>query len=87
MVTRHPTQVYDLLAVIGIGISVWRASRPFDGARFGLFVALYAAARLFLETFHEDSATLANIRVVQIGSLVVLIVALWLLHRWAREWA
>lgn len=83
---RHPTQVYDLLAAIIIGLILWRAARPFDGTRFGLFVALYAAARLLLETFHGDSATLASIRVVQIWSLVALVVALWLLHRWVREW-
>ena len=83
---RHPTQVYDLLAAVIIGFVVWRASRPFDGARFGLFMALYAAARLLLETFHGDSATVADIRVVQIWSLIALVVALWLLHRWAREW-
>ena len=84
---RHPTQVYDLLAAIIIGLVIWRSSRPFDGARFGLFVALYAASHLLLETFHGDSATLADIRMVQIWSLVVLVVALWLLHRWARAWA
>jgi phosphatidylglycerol:prolipoprotein diacylglycerol transferase len=84
---RHPTQLYDFLAVIGIGFIVWRASRPFDGARFGLFVVLYAAVRLLLETFHGDSATIADIRVVQIWSLLALVLALWLLHRWAREWA
>jgi len=83
---RHPTQVYDLLAAIIIGLILWRAARPFDGTQFGLFVALYAAARLLLETFHGDSATLASIRVVQIWSLVALVVALWLLHRWVREW-
>lgn len=84
---RHPTQVYDLLATIIIGLIVWRSSPPFDGARFGLFVALYAASRLLLETFHGDSATLADIRVVQIWGLAVLVAALWLLHRWAKDWA
>ncbi len=83
---RHPTQLYDLLAAMIIGFVTWRSSRPFDGARFGLFVALYAAARLLLETFHGDSATVADIRVVQIWSLMALVAALWLLHRWAGEW-
>ncbi len=84
---RHPTQIYDLLAAMGIGLIVWRSSHPFEGARFGLFVALYTASRLLLETFHGDSATLAGIRVVQIWSLVALVAVLWLLHRWASEWA
>ena len=83
---RHPTQIYHLLAVIGIGAVVWRSSRPFGGAHFGLFVALYAASRLFLETFHGDSAAVAGARVVQVWSLAALIVALILLRRWAEEW-
>ena len=84
---RHPTQIYHLLAAIGIGVIVWRSSRPFDGARFGLFVALYAASRLFLETFHGDSATpFEGIRAVQVYSLAVLVAALLLLRRWVGEW-
>ena len=83
---RHPAQIYHLLAAIGIGIVVWRASRPFDGAHFGLFVALYAASRLFLESFHGDSETFAGLRVVQVWSLIALSVALLLLRRWAGEW-
>ncbi|MGH2592126.1 MAG: prolipoprotein diacylglyceryl transferase [Anaerolineae bacterium] len=92
---RHPTQVYHLLAAIVIGVVVWRSSRPFappetcgifEGARFGLFVALYAASRLFLETFHGDSAAVAGVRVLQVWSLAALVTALVLLRRWAREW-
>jgi prolipoprotein diacylglyceryltransferase len=84
---RHPTQVYDLLAVIIIGVIVLRSARPFDGARFGSFAALYAASRLLLETFHGDSTTVSDIRVVQVWSLAALIIALWLLHQWAKPWA
>ena len=84
---RHPTQIYHLLAAIGIGVVVWRSSRPFDGAHFGLFVALYAASRLFLETFHGDSATFAGVRIVQVWSLVALVVTLLLVRRWAGAWA
>jgi prolipoprotein diacylglyceryltransferase len=84
---RHPVQIYQLIAVIVIGLIVLRSNRSFDGARFGLFAALYAASRLLLETFHGDTATVAGIRVVQIWSLAALVVALWLLHRWAGEWA
>ena len=84
---RHPTQIYHLLAAIGIGVVLWRSSHLFDGARFGLFIALYTASRLFLETFHGDSATFAGVRVVQVWSLAALVVALLLLRRWAETWA
>ncbi len=84
---RHPTQIYHLLATIAIGVVVWRSSRPFDGARFGLFVALYAASRLFLEAFQGDSGSFAGVRVVQVWSLIALVIALLLLRRWAGDWA
>jgi len=83
---RHPTQIYHLIAVTGISVVVWRSSHPFEGAHFGLFVALYASSRLFLETFHGDSATVAGVRMVQVWSLAALIVALILLRRWAEKW-
>ncbi|HJW84919.1 MAG TPA: prolipoprotein diacylglyceryl transferase family protein [Anaerolineae bacterium] len=84
---RHPTQIYHLLAASAIGVVVWRSSRPFDGAHFGLCVALYAASRLFLETFHGDSEIFAGVRVVQVWSLIALVIALLLLRRWAGDWA
>ncbi len=82
---RHPVQVYDLLAVFFISVVLWRSSRPFDGARFGLFVILYAASRLFLEAFHGDSVIFASIRVVQFWSLLALIAMLLILRHWAEK--
>src|SRR5512139_2088489 len=55
---RHPTQIYQLLAVIVIGVIVLKSDRAFDGAWFGLFMALYAASRLFIEGFRGDSETI-----------------------------
>jgi phosphatidylglycerol:prolipoprotein diacylglycerol transferase len=82
---RHPTQVYQLLAVIAIGVIVLRSNRPFDGAWFGLFVVLYAASRLFLEAFRGDSETFGGLRIAQVWSLIVLLIMLVLLRRWARS--
>lgn len=82
---RHPVQIYHLLAVAAIGLLVLRTSRPFDGAHFGLFVALYAAQALFLEAFQGDSAFVGDVRVVQVVSLIVLMAALALLRRWATR--
>ena len=81
---RHPVQVC-LLAIAAIGLLVLRMSRPFDGAHFGLFVALYAAQALFLEAFHGDSAFVGDVRAVQAASLIVLMAALALLRRWATR--
>jgi phosphatidylglycerol:prolipoprotein diacylglycerol transferase len=82
---RHPTQMYQLIAVIVIGLLVLKADRAFDGAWFGLFAVLYAASRLFIEAFRGDSETIGGLRIAQIGSLIVLLVMLVLLRRWARS--
>jgi prolipoprotein diacylglyceryltransferase len=81
---RHPTQIYQLMAVIVIGRLVLRSSWPFEGARFGSFVALYAASRLIIEAFHGDSVIFSSVRVAQVWSLIVLAAALILLRIWAR---
>ncbi len=80
---RHPTEIYQLIAVIVIGLIVLRAKRAFDGAWFGLFVALYAGSRLFIEAFRGDSETISGVRTAQVWSLIVLLVALFMLRRWA----
>ena len=82
---RHPTQIYQLVAVAVIGLIVLKTDRAFDGAWFGLFAALYAASRLFIEAFRGDSETMGGLRTAQVWSLIVLLIALILLRRWARS--
>ncbi len=81
---RHPTQIYQLAAVIAIGLIVLKTDRAFDGAWFGLLVALYAGSRLFIEAFRGDSETIGGLRTAQVWSLIVLLIMLALLRRWAR---
>ena len=80
---RHPTQVYQLIAVGAIAAIGLKIDRAFDGLRFGLFIALYAASRLFIEAFRGDSAVINGVRTAQIWSLMVLVSALWVLRQWA----
>jgi phosphatidylglycerol---prolipoprotein diacylglyceryl transferase len=82
---RHPAQLYQFSAVIVIGLVVLRTRPSFDGAWFGLFVVLYSASRLFVEAFRGDSATLGGLRTAQVFSLIVLLIMLALLRRWARS--
>lgn len=85
---RHPSQVYEFLAALGIFIAVWRwpQGKPGTGVNFLVFVALAAASRLFLEAFRGDSLLLAGgLRAAQVASLAVLMISLWLLHRWALQ--
>ena len=81
---RHPTPIYQLIAISVIGVIVLKADRPFDGARFGLFVALYAGSRLFLDAFRGDSETIGGVRTAQLWSLIVFLAALIELRHWAR---
>jgi phosphatidylglycerol:prolipoprotein diacylglycerol transferase len=80
---RHPTQIYQLIAMIVIGWIVLKGDRVFDGRRFGSFVALYAASRLIVEGFQGDSVVIDGVRTAQVWSLGVLLVAVWLLRQWA----
>ncbi len=82
---RHPAQVYQLIAVIVIGLVVMKTRRAFDGAWFGLFVVLYSASRLFIEAFRGDSETIGGLRTAQLLSLIVLLIMLMLLRRWAKS--
>jgi phosphatidylglycerol---prolipoprotein diacylglyceryl transferase len=83
---RHPSQVYEMLAALLILALIWPVfkqdlfNRP--GTRFLFFLALSAAARLFLEAFRGDSTLLLNgVRTAQVAAWLVLALALYGLHR------
>jgi phosphatidylglycerol:prolipoprotein diacylglycerol transferase len=85
---RHPTQVYEFLAALGVFAVVWRwpLAKPGTGVNFLVFVTLTAASRQFLETFRGDSLLLgAGLRAAQVTSLTVLLAALWLMRIWATQ--
>jgi prolipoprotein diacylglyceryltransferase len=87
---RHPSQVYELILAIAIAVAVWprypanatpARSTP-AGLRFLAFLALSAAARLFLETFRGDSTLLAGrIPAAQVLAWLLLALCLWLIGR------
>lgn len=84
---RHPSQVYETLAALGIAVLVWpggrtaRHSQGLAGFRFWVFIALSAGARLVLETFRGDSLLLGSFRAAQAAAWVVLAVSLWQIGR------
>lgn len=86
--TRHPIQLYEIVALLVILIIVWLSpfrkvkTKPFDGYSFTLFAALYAAARLFVETYRADAPLLGwGVRSVQVVALAVMLGAVWYLSR------
>ena len=81
--TRHPTQIYELIAALVIfGLLWFRKTDRLPGSGFFLFAALTAGARLFLEAFRGDSILIFNgLRLAQIMAWIVLAVSLF-----ANEW-
>lgn len=83
-VRRHPVQVYELLVgMIALGVWWW-ATAPRNRTQPGrvalIALAVYAGGRLFVEAYRDNAwLVLDGIRVVQVISLAVLMVALvWL---------
>lgn len=75
--TRHPTQIYELVAAILIFGMVWfrRLSPP--GSDFLFFTAWAAGTRLFLEAFRGDSTLIfGGVRLAQIIAWIVLAISL-----------
>jgi len=83
---RHPAQVYETLLAALVLWAVWPGKgllcAPRPGARFLLFTACSAGARLFLEAFRGDSLLIAGgFRAAQVGAWVVLALSLWGFYR------
>jgi phosphatidylglycerol:prolipoprotein diacylglycerol transferase len=77
--TRHPTQIYELLASLFIFGLIWfRKTDSPIGYNFLLFTALTAGARLLLEAFRGDSTLIfGSLRLAQVIAWIVLAVALF----------
>jgi phosphatidylglycerol:prolipoprotein diacylglycerol transferase len=75
---RHPTQVYELIAVLFIFSLIWfRKTGSPAGSDFLSFAALTAGARVFLEAFRGDSTLIfGGLRLAQIIAWIVLAAAL-----------
>ncbi len=85
--SRHPTQVYEILAALAVFGIAWKRplGQPGQGIRFLLVVALLPAARVFLEAFRGDSVIWpGGFRAAQLVGLMILATSLWLIKAWAR---
>jgi len=77
--TRHPTQIYELLAsLLTFGLVWFQKSDSPRGILFLSFIALTAGSRLFLEAFRGDSALIfGELRAAQIAAWIMLAIALF----------
>ncbi|HVN14604.1 MAG TPA: prolipoprotein diacylglyceryl transferase family protein [Anaerolineales bacterium] len=83
--TRHPIQIYELLASLLIFGLLWLPNLDSSpGSLFLTFTALTAAAQLFFEAFHGDSTLVfGDFRLNQILAWIVLATA-FVLYEWLR---
>lgn len=72
--TRHPTQIYDLLAFLLILALVWFRKTAPPGILFMTFISLTAGSRLFIEAFHGDSTLIfGGLRLTQVAAWIILV--------------
>ena len=83
-IRRHPVQLYEVVVAL-LALLVWRRSlnhRSFDGQLVLLSVGVYSAGRLIFDTYRANAwLTSSGYHVLQIVSLVVLLVCIFLLGR------
>ena len=85
--SRHPTQIYETLFALGVLVLALKRplGHPGAGLNFFLVISLSSAARLFLEAFRGDSLIWpGGFRVVQVGSLIILMLSLWVMMLWKQ---
>lgn len=77
--TRHPSQIYALIASLIIFAAVWFGrTDPSPGSVFLLFAALTAGSRLFLEAFRADSTLIVGgVRLGQVIAWLLLALVLF----------
>lgn len=84
--TRHPSQIYELIASVLIFGVIWFLRTDFPpGTTFLTFSALTAGSRLFLEAFRGDSTLIfGGLRLAQILAWAALAAA-FVLSEWLRR--
>jgi prolipoprotein diacylglyceryl transferase len=85
---RHPSQAYEIIAALIILALVWFTKRDneADGLLFFRFLALSAAARLFLEAYRGDSAMLTPfLRLPQLAAWLILAFSLWQIGKLIKD--
>lgn len=85
--TRHPTQIYELIASLLIFGFIWfRKTESPAGTSFLIFAGLTATSRLFIEAFRGDSTLIfGGLRLAQIIAWMVLAVTLLAYERVMAE--
>ena len=85
--TRHPTQIYEILASLLTFILLWfKKHDPRSGILFLTFAALTAGSQLFIQAFRGDSVLILNgIRQSQVIAWGMLMITFALLENRLKE--
>jgi len=75
---RHPTQIYHMLANLGIFVIIWNIRKRFrsDGLLFFTYLILYSVMRFMIEFFRADSLYLWNTDLKSAQAISILIVTI-----------
>lgn len=85
LTTRHPVQLYEMALLLLVLVLLWRYHpRALPGETFWRFVALYSFTELLVAAFRANVSTWLGLRATQVIALGSLLVALWLLSKYAQ---
>lgn len=75
--TRHPTQIYLMVASLIIFGILWAADRGLSGSGrlFWLFLFLYGLARIAIEQYMDSPRVVDHLTLAQIASIVAVVVS------------
>lgn len=84
-VDRHPTQIYEAIALVMLGFWSWYQARrqPQTGVLAAHYLAGYGFMRLMLEPLRGDTLMLGGVRSAQLFGLSLIVVSLYWL--WVRR--
>jgi prolipoprotein diacylglyceryltransferase len=86
-VRLHPTQLFDIVFLVGLGLALWvRSRRGWENGRmFRWFMLAYLAWRFSVEFIKPREIVVAGLSAIQIASLVGAVVCAGLLWKRSAE--
>ena len=83
--SRHPVQIYEILAGL-LGLAIWwrlSSKSQMAGFLFWVTTAVYSASRLYLEAFRDNAwLTTSGLHIWQIVCLILLVVSIIFLRNY-----
>ncbi|MBA2504379.1 MAG: prolipoprotein diacylglyceryl transferase [Thermoleophilaceae bacterium] len=79
----HPTPVYEMLAMGGVALLLWRLRNRYDpGVLFAIYLVLAGVERLLVEIIRRNDSVIAGLTLPQLISLVMIAFGAGLIARW-----